>query len=205
MGSLHPAPSVTALAARSEPQGRLGQHGAGHHQDRARRHLPSRQRQARPALPCQLRLAVQPPLPARQPDRAPRLCLRPDRTASLPGHHRRMREGDNQEEKWRPRWPEKGRAARRSGSSTIRRAAEIRLSSPLATCSSGRADRRLTTCPTCTAKGSIGTPAVGISSTPGGAENNAVVGAMRLPSIFCTWARFLEPPAEGGVSRPPVT
>ena len=73
-----------------------------------------------------------------------------------------------------------------AGSSTIRRAAEIRLSSPLTTCSSGRADRRLTTCPTCTAKGSIGTPAVGISSTPGGAENNAVVGAVCLSPIFCT-------------------
>ena len=50
----------------------LGQHRAGQHQDRARRHLPSRQRQARPALPRQLRLALQPPLPARHPDRAAR-------------------------------------------------------------------------------------------------------------------------------------
>ena len=53
-----PAPSVTALAARSEPQGRLGQHRARQHQDGTRRHLPSRQRQARPALPDQLRLAL---------------------------------------------------------------------------------------------------------------------------------------------------
>ena len=49
---------------RQRPAGRqmgalhLGQHGAGQHQDRARRHLPSRQRQTRPALPCQLRLAL---------------------------------------------------------------------------------------------------------------------------------------------------
>ena len=96
VGAVHPAPSVTALAARSEPQGRLGQHRARQHQDRARRHLPPRQPEARPALSRQLRLALQPPLPAGYPDRAPRLCLRPDRTASLPDHHRRMREGDNQ-------------------------------------------------------------------------------------------------------------
>ena len=61
-----------------------------------RRHLPSRQRQARPALSRQLRLALQPPLPARQPDRAPRLCLRTDGAPSLSGHHRRMSERDNQ-------------------------------------------------------------------------------------------------------------
>ena len=84
VGAVHPAPSVTALAARSEPQGRLGQHRARQHQDRARQHLPPRQPEARPALSRQLRLALQPPLPARYPDRAPRLCLRPDRTASLP-------------------------------------------------------------------------------------------------------------------------
>ena len=37
---------------------RLGQHRARQHQDRACRHLPSRQRQARPAPPHQLRLAL---------------------------------------------------------------------------------------------------------------------------------------------------
>ena len=50
--------------------------------------------EARAALSFQLRLALQPPLPARQPDRASGLCLRPDRTTSLPGHHRRMSERD---------------------------------------------------------------------------------------------------------------
>ena len=39
-------------------KGGSGQHRARQHQDRARRHLPSRQRQARPALPRQLRLAL---------------------------------------------------------------------------------------------------------------------------------------------------
>ena len=76
----------------------MGQHDPGQHQDGARRDLPSRQRQARPALSRQLRLALQPPLPARQPDRAPRLCLRTDGAPSLSGHHRRMSERDNQEE-----------------------------------------------------------------------------------------------------------
>ena len=46
-----------SLRDRSRPA-RLGQHRAGQHQDRARRDLPSRQRQARPALPHQLRLAL---------------------------------------------------------------------------------------------------------------------------------------------------
>ena len=37
------------------------------------------------------------------PDRAPRLRLRPDGAASLPGHHRRMNEADNQEtDAWAP-------------------------------------------------------------------------------------------------------
>ena len=74
----------------------MGQHDPRQHQDRARRHLPSRQPEARPALPRQLRLALQPPLPARHHDRALGLRLRPDGAASLPGHHRRMNEADNQ-------------------------------------------------------------------------------------------------------------
>ena len=56
----------------------LGQHRARQHQDGTRRHLPSCQRQARPALSFQLRLALQPPLPARYPDRALGLRLRTD-------------------------------------------------------------------------------------------------------------------------------
>ena len=52
--------------------------------------------EARPTLPRQLRLALQPPLPARQPHRTARLCLRPHRPASVPGHHRRMIKADNQ-------------------------------------------------------------------------------------------------------------
>ena len=40
----------------------------------------------------QLRLALQPPLPAGYPDRASRLRLRQDGAASLSGHHRRMSE-----------------------------------------------------------------------------------------------------------------
>ena len=75
----------------------LGQHRARQHQDGARRHLPSRQRQARPALPDQLRLALQPPLPARYPDRTSGLRLRADSTPSVPGHHHRMSNTDNQE------------------------------------------------------------------------------------------------------------
>ena len=92
-----PYPSVaTALASRSEPPSAAGSTPPRQHQDGARRHLPSRQRQARPALPDQLRLALQPPLPARYPDRAPRLRLRPHRAPSLPGHHHRMSNRDNQ-------------------------------------------------------------------------------------------------------------
>ena len=91
-------PMVTGSRAEGRQVGslHLGQHRARQHQDGARRHLPSRQRQARPALPDQLRLALQPPLPARHPDRAPGLRLRPDGAASVPGHHRRMSERDNQ-------------------------------------------------------------------------------------------------------------
>ena len=76
----------------------MGQHDTGQHQDGARWHLPSRQREARPTLPRQLRLALQPPLPARHHDRAPRLRLRADGAASVPGHHRRMNKSDNQRE-----------------------------------------------------------------------------------------------------------
>ena len=69
----------------------------GNIKDGTRRHLPSCQREARPALPCQLRLALQPPLPARHPDRASGLRLRTDGAPSVPGHHRRMSKRDNQE------------------------------------------------------------------------------------------------------------
>ena len=74
-----PLPDGHRHAARRPPSGRPspGSTPPGQHQDGARRHLPSCQRQARPALPHQLRLALQPPLPARHPDRAPRLRLRP--------------------------------------------------------------------------------------------------------------------------------
>ena len=72
------------------------EHRARQHQDRAARHLSPRQRQARPALPFQLRLALQLPLPARHPDRAPSLRLRKNGTPSVPDHHRRMSERDNQ-------------------------------------------------------------------------------------------------------------
>ena len=95
-----PAPSLPALASRSEPQGRLGQHRARQHQDRARGHVPSRQRQARPALPLRLRLALQPRLPAGYPDRALGLRLCTNRTAPIPGHHRRMSDSDNQVKLW---------------------------------------------------------------------------------------------------------
>ena len=44
--------------------------------------------EARPVLPDQLRLPLQPPLPARQHRRAPRLGRRPHRPAALPGRHR---------------------------------------------------------------------------------------------------------------------
>ena len=90
VGPLHlRRPRRRSLRDRSRPA-RLGQHRARQHQDGARRHLPPCQRQARPTLPCQLRLALQPTLPARHHDRAPGLRLREDSAAPVPGHHRRM-------------------------------------------------------------------------------------------------------------------
>ena len=65
----------------------VGEHDAGQHQDRDRRHLPSHQRQARPIVPHQLRLPLQPTLPARQHRRAPRLGRRPHQPAALPRCH----------------------------------------------------------------------------------------------------------------------
>ena len=50
-------PRRRSLRDRSRPA-RLGQHRARQYQDGTRRHLPSRQRQARPALPHQLGLAL---------------------------------------------------------------------------------------------------------------------------------------------------
>ena len=94
-GQTRPSGCRSPLPSRPSPP--LGQHGLGQHQDGARRHLPSRQPQARPALPDQLRLALQPPLPARHAHRAPRLRLRTHRAASLPGHHRWMSNRDNQD------------------------------------------------------------------------------------------------------------
>jgi DNA-directed RNA polymerase subunit RPC12/RpoP len=55
--------------------------------------------QARAALPDQLRLALQPTLPAGHPDRASGLCLRAHGAAPVPTHHRRMSEKDNQVKK----------------------------------------------------------------------------------------------------------
>ena len=68
-------------------QARLGQHLPGQHQDRARRDLPPCQPQARPTLPFQLRLALQPVLSPRQHGRAPRLRRHSYRAAPLPSHH----------------------------------------------------------------------------------------------------------------------
>ena len=99
-GRLRSFPDDHRLGAASRQMGpfQMGQHHTGQHQDGARWHLPSRQREARPTLPRQLRLALQPPLPARQPDRAPGLRLRADGAASVPGHHCRMNKSDNQED-----------------------------------------------------------------------------------------------------------
>src|SRR4051794_13263676 len=66
----------------------VSEHDAGQHQDRDRRHLPPRQPEARPDLPDQLRLPVQPPSPARQHRRAARLGGDADRAAALPARHR---------------------------------------------------------------------------------------------------------------------
>ena len=95
-GRLRPLPDGHRLRAASRQMGpfQMGQHDTGQHQDGACRHLSSRQPEARPALPRQLRLALQPPLPARQHDREARLRLRPDGAASLPGHHRRMNDAE---------------------------------------------------------------------------------------------------------------
>jgi hypothetical protein len=86
-----PFPMITGSgkrAARWAPFRSLGEHDAGRHQDRDRRHLPPRQRQARPKLPHQLRLPLQSPLPARQHRPAPRLGRGPHRAAALPDHPR---------------------------------------------------------------------------------------------------------------------
>jgi len=65
----------------------LGQHRAREHQGGDRRHVPPRRRQARAALPRELRLPVQPSLPVGQHGRAPRLGRGPYPTAALPARH----------------------------------------------------------------------------------------------------------------------
>jgi hypothetical protein len=57
----------------------VGQHHPRQHQDRDRRHVPSRQPEARAVVPRELRVPVQPPSSARQHRRAPRLGRRPHR------------------------------------------------------------------------------------------------------------------------------
>ena len=69
------------------PSFQLGQHHTRQHQDRARRHLPSRQQEARPALPRQLRLALQLPLPPRHHDRAPDVGRAAAQAPTLPRRH----------------------------------------------------------------------------------------------------------------------
>ena len=63
----------------------LGEHDAGQRQGGDHRHLPPRQPEARPIVPDQLRLPLQPALPARQHRRAPRLGRGSRRAPALQG------------------------------------------------------------------------------------------------------------------------
>ena len=76
----------------------MGQHEARQHQERDHRNLPQARPRSCPTLPRQLRLAIQPALPAQHHDPALRSQRRTNPTHPIPGAHRWMTFMDKQEE-----------------------------------------------------------------------------------------------------------
>ena len=75
----------------------MGQHDARQHQERDHRNLPQARPRSCPTLPRQLRLAIQPALPAQHHDPALRSQRRTNPTHPIPSAHRWMTFMDKQE------------------------------------------------------------------------------------------------------------
>ena len=86
-------------AARMAPL-QMGQHDARQHQERDHRNLPQARPRSCPTLPRQLRLAIQPALPAQHHDPALRSQRRTNPTHPIPSAHRWMTFMDKQEIVW---------------------------------------------------------------------------------------------------------
>ena len=78
----------------------MGQHDARQHQERDHRNLPQARPRSCPTLPRQLRLAIQPALPAQHHDPALRSQRRTNPTHPIPGAHRWMTFMDKQEKQF---------------------------------------------------------------------------------------------------------
>ena len=76
----------------------MGQHEARQHQERDHRNLPQARPRSCPTLPRQLRLAIQPALPAQHHDPALRSQRRTNPTHPIPGAHRWMTFMDKQDD-----------------------------------------------------------------------------------------------------------
>ena len=78
----------------------MGQHDPRQHQERDHRNLPQARPRSCPTLPRQLRLAIQPALPAQHHDPALRSQRRTNPTHPIPGAHRWMTFMDKQDVLW---------------------------------------------------------------------------------------------------------
>ena len=98
-GRRKPSRDPHRLRAAGRPHGALqmGQHDARQHQERDHRNLPQARPRSCPTLPRQLRLAIQPALPAQHHDPALRLQRRTNPTHPIPSAHRWMTFMDKQE------------------------------------------------------------------------------------------------------------
>ena len=103
-GRRKPSRDPHRLRAAGRPHGALqmGQHDARQHQERDHRNLPQARPRSCPTLPRQLRLAIQPALPAQHHYPALRSQRRTNPTHPIPGAHRWMTFMDRQEREWTP-------------------------------------------------------------------------------------------------------
>ena len=97
-GRRKPSRDPHRLRAAGRPHGALqmGQHDARQHQERDHRNLPQARPRSCPTLPRQLRLAIQPALPAQHHDPALRSQRRTNPTHPIPSAHRWMTFMDKQ-------------------------------------------------------------------------------------------------------------
>ena len=98
-GRRKPSRDPHRLRAAGRPHGALqmGQHDARQHQERDHRNLPQARPRSCPTLPRQIRLAIQPALPAQHHDPALRSQRRTNPTHPIPGAHRWMTFMDKQD------------------------------------------------------------------------------------------------------------